>query len=326
MSILSLQTVYAGVASHPHRCSLLCNDDYATLTAAGYINKNAAGAILDTGDFIFANYDTNSQSAVMLIADIDSNGIITLNPPVVSPGIITDADVAANAGIEFSKLAALPNSRIIVGNVSNVPTSVPMSGDVAISNAGITTISDGAVTPSKVGSGVPTITVPVVSGNLAATSGTAGLLIDSGIAANKVLVSNITNPDTPADLVSFDVVVGQAALASGGSVILITSSGSKQYKIRSLQLNSGGTNFSGGGGDRLGQVTDGTTVYSVIPAATLQTLVNAQWGVTALANPASAAINTSTVAGANLVFKYSGGTADYTAGSLTITGIAERVA
>jgi hypothetical protein len=128
------------------------------------------------------------------------------------------------------------------------------------------------------------------------------------------------------NLITFDVTVGQASLASGGSVVLKTSNGTERYKIRSLQLNSGGTNFSGGSGDRLGQVTDGTTVYSVIPAATMQSLANAQWGATALPNPASAAINTSTVAGADLVFKYSGGTLDYTAGSLVISGVLERVA
>lgn len=127
-------------------------------------------------------------------------------------------------------------------------------------------------------------------------------------------------------LISFDVTVGQAALATGGAVTLVASSGSKQFKIRSLQLNSGGTNFSGGGGDRLGQVTDGTTVYSVVPAATMQSLANAQWGVTALPNPAAAAINTSTAAGAAITFKYSGGTTDYTAGSLVITGLVEQVA
>jgi hypothetical protein len=145
-------------------------------------------------------------------------------------------------------------------------------------------------------------------------------------AAGKYLYSSLASPDQSIDLVSFDTTVGQAALAAGGSVSLVTSSGAKQYKLRVLQLNSGGTNFSGGGGDRLGQVTDGTTVYSVIPAATMQSLVNAQWGVTALPNPASAAINTSTAAGASLVFKYSGGTTDYTAGSLVISGIVQRVA
>lgn len=138
--------------------------------------------------------------------------------------------------------------------------------------------------------------------------------------------SAITLVPMVGNIFSFDVTVPQASLASAGSVTLVASSGTQQYKVRNLQLNSGGTNFSGGSGNRLGQVTDGTTVYSVIPAATLQTLVNAQWGVTALPNPASAAINTSTAAGASLVFKYSGGTTDYTAGSLVITGVVERVA
>lgn len=145
-------------------------------------------------------------------------------------------------------------------------------------------------------------------------------------AANKYLYSSIATPDQGGNFIPFDITVGQAALAAGGSVTIQASSGSKQYKVRVLQLNSGGTNFSGGGGDRLGQVTDGTTVYSVIPAATMQSLVNAQWGVTALPNPAAAAINTSTVAGAALTFKYSGGTTDYSAGSLVVSGILQRVA
>ncbi len=150
-------------------------------------------------------------------------------------------------------------------------------------------------------------------------------IADVGAATGSLLNCAVA-ADPGANLISFDITVGQAAIAAGGSVTLVDSSGTKQYKVRSLQLNRGGTNFSGGGGNRLGQVTDGTTVYSVIPAATLQTLANEQWGATGLPNPASAAINTTTVAGADLVFKYSGGTTDYTAGSLVITGIAERVA
>lgn len=120
-------------------------------------------------------------------------------------------------------------------------------------------------------------------------------------------------------LVAADVTVGQAALASGGSVTLLASTGSHQYRIIDLIMNSGGTNFSGGGGNRLGSVTDGTTVYSVPPAAQMQTLANYVWGGTGMPLPASAAINTATVAGSALVFKYSGGTTDYTAGSVVIS-------
>lgn len=143
--------------------------------------------------------------------------------------------------------------------------------------------------------------------------------------ANKFDVSQL--PSESANLYSFDTTVPVASLASAGSVTLITAANAlAQYRIRSLELESGGTNFSGGGGDRLGQVTDGTTAYTVIPAAVMQSLVNARWGVsTPLPNAASAANNTLTVAGANLVFKYSGGATDYTAGSLRISGLVQRV-
>lgn len=95
-----------------------------------------------------------------------------------------------------------------------------------------------------------------------------------------------------------------------------------------MWINAGGTNFSGGGGNRAFQITDGTTVYSAIPAGSLTTIVNREWDQVAdFPFPAgSVALNTSTVAGASLVMKYSGGTLDYTAGSVVISGLLERVA
>lgn len=166
-----------------------------------------------------------------------------------------------------------------------------------------------------------------VAGNLPSFADTNGNIDDTGTPVNTILLSSITNPNFNANLVAFDITVGQAALAAGGSVTLQSSTGSKQFKIRNLWINRGGTNFSGGGGDRLGQITDNTTVYSVIPATNMQTLINAGWGMsTPLPFPASAAINTSTVAGQSLVFKYSGGTTDYTAGSIVVSGLLQRVA
>lgn len=151
-------------------------------------------------------------------------------------------------------------------------------------------------------------------------------LPDPGAASAGILVSTLTAPDNNANLVRFDVTVGFAALATGGTVTLLASSGAKQYKIINLWVNAGGTNFSGGGGDRLLDITDGTTVYSTIPAASLQTLANTAWGVTELPFPAAAAINTSTAAGASLICEYSGGASDYTAGSVVISGLLQRVA
>lgn len=157
-------------------------------------------------------------------------------------------------------------------------------------------------------------------------AGTAVTNLGFSQAAAKYLYSALAIPDQNTNLVKFDVACSALILAAGGSVDLYASTSTKQYKIRALWINSGGTNFSGGGGNRLGQITDNTTVYSVIPAVNLQTLTNNGWGSTPLPYPASAAINTNTAAGASLVFKYSGGTTDYDNGIITISGLLERVA
>ena len=125
----------------------------------------------------------------------------------------------------------------------------------------------------------------------------------------------------------FETVVGQAALASAGTVILLDANAGEQWKIREIFLSGAGTNFSGGGGDRLLDIKEASKVYSTIPAATLQTLAVARWGDTGTPFPATASdLTIATAAGADLVAQYSGGTTDYTAGSLTLIVTAERTA
>jgi hypothetical protein len=54
---------------------------------------------------------------------------------------IVNADIKTDAAIAFSKLAALTDGNILVGNASNVAASVAVSGPVTISNAGVTSLS-----------------------------------------------------------------------------------------------------------------------------------------------------------------------------------------
>jgi hypothetical protein len=61
---------------------------------------------------------------------------------------IVDADVSASAAIAFSKLAPLDGANILVGNGSNVATKVAVTGDVTISNAGVTAIGAAKVLPT----------------------------------------------------------------------------------------------------------------------------------------------------------------------------------
>lgn len=162
--------------------------------------------------------------------------------------------------------------------------------------------------------------------NRAMGQGTVFSIGDPGQATASILTSKVV-ADVGANLISFDVTVSAAALASGGQVVLIASSGSKQFKMRSLQLNQSATSFTGGGGDRDGLITDGAaTVFTDIPAATMQAVDNATWGSTDLPFPTGQSLNKSSAAGSSIIFEYTAGSADYASGSLVISGIVERVA
>jgi hypothetical protein len=69
---------------------------------------------------------------------------------VVLSGAIVNADINASAAIAFSKLASLSSANILVGNGSNVATSVAVTGDVTISNAGVTAIAAGVVVDADI--------------------------------------------------------------------------------------------------------------------------------------------------------------------------------
>lgn len=279
---------------------------------------------VNVGDFIlFVGQTAANQNGVYICTQAGATGVAAIlqrrndmqNIEQIRTGqYISIGAGTVNAGAMYAIVEPLPAQF----GISNLNFN-------AMITSGLGTASTKAASANAQPS-VASVSGATTMGDLLMAADVAGTVQDASIAANKVLFTGIATPDQSPDLVSFDVTVGQAALAAAGHVALITSSGAKQYRIRNLQLNSGGTNFSGGGGDRLGQVSDGTTVYSVVPAATMQTLTNAIWSQTALPLPATAAIFTPTAAGANLFFAYSGGSADYTAGSLRITGLAERIA
>lgn len=63
----------------------------------------------------------------------------------IASGVIINADVKSDAAIDYSKLATMTAASILLGNVSNVPTVTAVTGDVTISNAGLTAIASGVI-------------------------------------------------------------------------------------------------------------------------------------------------------------------------------------
>ncbi|NBU93031.1 MAG: hypothetical protein EBS18_00365 [Actinobacteria bacterium] len=87
---------------------------------------NTTGTVVTTGD-------TGTVTSTMLL-----------------DGTILNEDINASAAIAYSKLATLTSANILVGNSSNVATSTAVTGDVTISNTGVTAISSGVIVNADV--------------------------------------------------------------------------------------------------------------------------------------------------------------------------------
>ncbi len=127
---------------------------------------------------------------------------------------------------------------------------------------------------------------------------------------------------------AFEVIVKQSEVSSASERILVDAAAGEQWKVRDIILSNDGNSFSGGGGDRDLSITDGTTTWSVIPAATLQNLAVSRWGIDAgMPNPENPPhLFAASASGTDIMAKYSGGTTDYTVGQCTIMLLAERTA
>lgn len=112
-------------------------------SAAVALSKLATGTV---GSIVVHNASgVPTATAVTGDVTITSGGVTA-----IATGVIVNADVNASAAIDYSKLAVLTSGNILVGNASNVATSVAMSGDVTITNAGVTAIGSGVIVNADV--------------------------------------------------------------------------------------------------------------------------------------------------------------------------------
>jgi len=79
-------------------------------------------------------------------ASINATGVVA-----ITGDVIVNADVNTAAAIAWSKMAALTSAHLLVGSAGNVATDVAITGDVAITNAGATTVTDLTITSEAQG-------------------------------------------------------------------------------------------------------------------------------------------------------------------------------
>jgi hypothetical protein len=69
----------------------------------------------------------------------------TVTGTMIADNTIVNAEINSSAAIAFSKLASLASANILVGNASGVPTATAVTGDVTITNAGVTAIASNVI-------------------------------------------------------------------------------------------------------------------------------------------------------------------------------------
>jgi hypothetical protein len=143
---------------------------------------------------------------------IEQSGLTKRVAASVVRGGLVNADIDAAAAIAFSKLAALDSANILVGNGSNVATKVAVTGDVTISNAGVTAIGSAKVTPTM-------LTQPLTLATSQAT--TSGTSIDfTGIPSWAKRVTVMFNGVSTNGSADYLVQIGAGSVATSGYVSL----------------------------------------------------------------------------------------------------------
>jgi len=154
------------------------------------------------GDLLYRNASGNPARL-----GVGAAGTVLKGGTDPSYGTVTNSEIDAAAAIALSKLAAGSGAQLIVANASGVPTYRTLTGDVTISDTGVTTIGNNTVAPANLttatsaqmivadGSGIPTyrsITGDVTISNLGVTAITPLSVVDGDIAAQTITRSKLS--------------------------------------------------------------------------------------------------------------------------------------
>lgn len=163
----------------------------------------------------------------------------------IKTGGVSNAQVAAAAAIDFSKLASLTSGNILVGNGSNVATSVAVTGDVTITNAGVTAISSGVIVNADINAAANIDATKLGTGSVDNTE--FGYLdgVTSAIQTQFAAKLNHTSGTFTTGTVATSLTFGDAVLIHGTNGLRMGSSTSAYFETElenALTLTDNTTN------------------------------------------------------------------------------------
>ena len=181
-------------------------------TSTGAIGETQVVTAMIANDAVTADHIGNDviNSEHYAAASIDNEHLAddAVGADELASNAVVNASIAANAAIAHTKLAALASTKVLVGNGSNVPTAVVLSGDVTMDNAGAVTIANTAVTNAMIGDGA------VDTEELAADSVTAAKIGNDVINSEHYAAASIDNEHLADNAVGTDEIADDAVTAA----------------------------------------------------------------------------------------------------------------
>jgi hypothetical protein len=121
----------------------------------GYVCSNTSAISIGTTNITYAEFSAGKTVVAGSGLTEATPGTISVATGGITSGMIADgaivnADINASAAIALSKLASGTSGQIIVANSSGVPAWVSETGDVTISDTGVTAISSGVIVDADV--------------------------------------------------------------------------------------------------------------------------------------------------------------------------------
>jgi hypothetical protein len=165
----------------------------------------------------------------------------TVNSTMLTDGTIVNADINASAAIALSKLANVTAAQIIVGNGSNVPTAVAVTGDIGITNAGLTSITAGAIVNADINASAAIAGSKIVSG----TTSVIGVvqLVDSATSTSTTLAATGASVKVAKDAADAAATTANAALPTTGGTLSNNLILGNAKQIRFSELTANGSNY-----------------------------------------------------------------------------------
>ena len=142
----------------------------------------------------------------------------------IASNVIYNANINSGAAIDYSKLAALNSTNILVGSSANVATSTAVTGDVTISNTGVTTIGADKVTNSQLANmGATTVKVNATTSTADPTDLSVGTNTVVGRVAGDIVAAKVVTDQIADNAVTFaklqdgvaNTVLARAAATNG---------------------------------------------------------------------------------------------------------------